>query len=296
MTDEPATAPTNTFSTPVPASRLIPAPLPTPAVPPSTKDNRASVRRAFAGLLRRDVFVTGRELWSFLAQVIVQPLFLLFVFGKVLGDIGYTQHNFAQILLPGIIAFTAFLTALQSTALPLVIDFSFTKEIEDRLLAPLPTALVAVEKMVYSTLRALIAAGVMFPLGYLILGSVTITWPAVPLVVVFILLGSLAGSAVGLTMGTLVTASKINIVFALVLTPLLFTGSTQFPWESLGRLRWFQVLCAFNPLTYVSEGIRGQMLPKVPHIAAWICTVALLGFFALFTATGIKGFGRRALS
>jgi ABC-2 type transport system permease protein len=31
-------------------------------------------------------------------------------------------------------------------ALPLVLQFSFTKEIEDRLLAPIPTARVAVEK------------------------------------------------------------------------------------------------------------------------------------------------------
>ncbi|MHB1533895.1 MAG: ABC transporter permease [Acidimicrobiales bacterium] len=259
------------------------------------RDPAGGSGRAFAGLLWRDIFVTGREFVTFLAQVILQPLFLLFVFGKVLGDLGYTKGNFAQVLLPGIIAFTAFLTALQSTAVPLVIDFSYTKEIEDRLLAPLPTSMVAVEKIVYSAVRALIAAGLMFPLGYLVLGSVMITWSAAPMVVLFVVLGSLVGAAVGLTLGTLVTASKINIVFALVLTPLLFTGSTQFPWSSLTRLRWFQVVCAFNPLTYASEGIRGQMLPSVRHIAPWICLLALLGFLGLFTSAGIRGFRWRAL-
>ena len=254
-----------------------------------------STRRAFTGLLWRDIFVTGRELPSFLAQVVLQPLFLLFVFGRVLADLGYTRSGYVGVLFPGIVAFTAFLTALQTTALPLVIDFSFTKEIEDRLLAPLSTSLVAVEKMVFSTLRALIAATLIFPLGVLVLGSVAITWAQVPLVALFLTLGALVGAAVGLTLGTLVSAAKINIVFALVLTPLLFTGSTQFPWSSLSHLRWFQLLCAANPLTYVSEGVRGTMLRGVPHLQPLPCALALLGFFAVFTVTGLRGFRRRAI-
>ncbi|GGF43259.1 hypothetical protein GCM10011519_16430 [Marmoricola endophyticus] len=256
---------------------------------------RASVGRAFLGLLLRDVFVTGRELGAFLAQVLLQPIFLLFVFGKVLGDLGYVQGGFSQVLLPGVIAFTGFLTALQNTALPLVIDFSYTKEIEDRLLAPLPTSLVAVEKILFATLRGLVAAVVMFPLGVLILGSVSLTWSAVPMVAVGLVLGCLVGAALGLVLGTLVTAQKINVVFAVVLTPLLFTGSTQFPWTQLDSLRWFQVVCACNPLTYVAELLRGEMVPAVGSIAAWVCVLALLGFLVVLTAVGLRGFDRRAI-
>jgi ABC-2 type transport system permease protein len=251
--------------------------------------------RAFVALLWRDVFVTGTEAVAFLAQVLLQPVFLLFVFGKVLGDLGYTRGNFAGVLFPGVVAFTAFLTALQNTAFPLVIDFSFTKEIEDRLLAPLPMAMVAVEKIVFATLRSLVAAVLMFPLGRWILGPLTLSWSDAPMVAVFLLLGSLVGAAIGMTLGTLVTAAKINIVFALVLTPLLFTGSTQFPWPSLDRLRWFQVICACNPLTYASEGMRGQLAPAAPHIQPWICVLALLGFLAAFTISGLLGFRRRAI-
>ena len=40
--------------------------------------------RAFRAVLYRDLYVTWREFPAFLAQVILQPLFLLFVFGKVL--------------------------------------------------------------------------------------------------------------------------------------------------------------------------------------------------------------------
>lgn len=256
---------------------------------------RNQLWRGFVALLWRDTFVTGRELGSFLAQVIIQPLFMLFIFGKVLGELGFTQGNFIDVLLPGVIGFTAFLTALQNTALPLVIEFSWTKEIEDRLLAPVPTDLVAIEKMIFATVRGLIAGLVMFPLGWLILGSLPMSWSALPLVLVYLVLGSLVGAAVGMTLGTAVPATKINIMFAVILTPLMFTGATQFPWPALDSLRWFQIICAFNPLTYVSEALRGEMVPEVPHMPEWVSMLGMLGFLAIFTFFGVKGFRKRAI-
>ena len=253
------------------------------------------VGRAFTALLWRDVFVTGRELVPFLLQVVLQPVFLLFVFGKVLVELGFATEQYSDVLLPGVIALAAFLTALQTTAFPLVIDFSYTKEIEDRLLAPLPTSLVAIEKIVFSLLRALVAALVMFPISLWVLGSLPVRWSDVPLLLVFLVLGSLVGACVGMTIGTFVTPNRINVVFAVVLTPLLFTGSTQFPWQSLDSLRWFQVVCAVNPLTYVSEALRAQMAPDLPHLPLWVCALALTGFLAVFGVTSLIGFRRRAL-
>jgi ABC-2 type transport system permease protein len=254
-----------------------------------------NVGRAFRALLWRDVFVTGREAVPFLLQVVLQPVFLLFVFGKVLVELGFTTTAYSNVLLPGVIALAAFLTALQTTAFPLVIDFSYTKEIEDRLLAPLPTHLVAVEKIVFSLLRALVAAAVMFPISWWVLGSLPVTWSDAPMLVVFLVLGSLVGAAIGMTLGTFVTPNRINVVFAVVFTPLLFTGSTQFPWQSLDTLRWFQVVCAINPLTYLSEALRAEMAPGVPHLPLWVCALALLGFLILFGVASLIGFRRRAL-
>lgn len=255
----------------------------------------AGPARVFLAVLWRDIFVTGRELGVFLAQVVLQPLFLLFVFGKVLTELGYARADYAELLFPGIVALTATLTGLQSTALPLVIDFSFTKEIEDRLLAPMSTALVAAEKVLFAAIRALIAAAVMFPIGVWILGSVPWRADATPLAVAVLVLGSLVGAAIGLTLGTLVPANRINIMFAVILTPLLFTGCCQYPWPSLAHLRWFQVVTALNPLTYVSEGLRAAMVPSVPHIRPVICLLALLVSLAVFGTVGIRGFLRRAI-
>ena len=251
--------------------------------------------RTFGAVLWRDVFVTWRELAPFLAQVIIQPFFMLFIFGKVLTGIGYVGTNYTEVLLPGIVALNGFLGALQNTTLPLVLDFSWTREIEDRLLAPIPIGLVAVEKMVFGALRGIVAALIMVPIGLLILPNVS--WPlsAIPGLVGIVVLGSLVGAAIGMTIGTLVSARRINIMFAVILTPLMFAGSTQFPWRGLEHLRWFQVVCAFNPLTYVSEAMRALLLPDSNSIPLWIDVPVVVFACLVFGAIGVLGFIRRSI-
>jgi ABC-2 type transport system permease protein len=250
---------------------------------------------AFRAVLRRDIYVTGNEFLVFLAQVILQPLFLLFVFGKVLGSLGYTQNGYADLLFPGLLALTAVVTGMQALSFPLVVEFGWTKEIEDRLLAPMATGLVAAEKVLFASLRALTATLIMIPVGIVVLGSIPWRWSAVPLLALMLVLGSLLGSALGLVLGTLVTPNRINIVFSLVFTPLLFTGCSQYPWPSLDSLRWFQVVTALNPMTYVSEGMRAALVPDVPHMQAWVCVVVILGSLGVLSAIGVRGFYRRAI-
>ena len=173
------------------------------AVPAPVSAPPVKQRRAFTAVLRRDLLVTWSELPVFLAQVILQPLFLLFVFGKVLGSLGYTQHGYSDLLFPGLLALTAVITGMQTLAFPLVIEFGWTKEIEDRLLAPMSTALVAAEKVLFATLRALTATTVMIPVGILVLGSIPWRWSGVPLMVLAMVLGSMLGAGLGLVLGTL---------------------------------------------------------------------------------------------
>jgi ABC-2 type transport system permease protein len=251
--------------------------------------------RVFWAVFRRDLYVTWGELPVFLAQVILQPFFLLFVFGKVLGSLGYTRTGYADLLFPGLLALTAVITGMQTLAFPLVIEFGWTKEIEDRLLAPLSTGLVAVEKVLFASFRALIATAIMLPIGVGVLGSIPWRWSGLGLFLPVVVFGALLGSSLGLVLGTLVKPNRINIVFSLVFTPLLFTGCSQYPWPSLARLRWFQVITACNPMTYVSEGLRGALIPSVPHIRPWICVLVLVCSIVLLLAIGTRGFYRRAI-
>jgi ABC-2 type transport system permease protein len=257
---------------------------------------RRASARAFWALCQRDGWVMVRhELAAFLAQSLLQPLFFLFVFGRVLPEIGSAGGGYGAELLPGVVAFTLVLTSLQNTALPLVIEFSFTKEIEDRLLAPAPAWLVGVQKVVFAAFRGLVAALIVLPLAALILpGGLQLHDVSVVGLVLIFPAGALVGAAFGLVMGTAVPAHRINVVFAIVLTPLLFTGATFYPWQSLGTLRWFQVVTLFNPLTYVSEGMRGA-LSGIPHLGwGWIA-LGLGVSLAVFGVLGVRGFLRRAV-
>jgi ABC-2 type transport system permease protein len=257
---------------------------------------RSGAIRAFLAICWRDIFVVWRQLPAFLAQVLLQPLFLLFIFGRVLPDLGFARGAYATTLLPGVIALTIVFTAMQSTALPLVLEFSFTREIEDRLLAPLPVAMVAVQKIVIASLRALVAGAVIFPLGALILGSnFHLSSAHVPLVIVYCVLAALLGSGIGLSMGTFVEPNQINIMFAVIFTPLFFTGCTQYPWALLSRLEWFQIVTLFNPITYASEGLRATLVPQMAHMQILISLLALCGFIIVFCSLGVYGFVRRAI-
>jgi ABC-2 type transport system permease protein len=251
--------------------------------------------RAFRMVLYRDLYVTYREFPAFLAQVILQPLFLLFVFGKVLSTLGYTHKNYTDLLFPGLLALTAVITAMQTLAFPLVAEFGWTKEIEDRLLAPMPTSFVAAEKVLFALLRALVATLIMIPVGILILGSIPWRWQGFPLFLAGLVLGALVGAGFGLLMGTLVQPQRINLLFSLVFTPLLFTGCSQYPWPSLDQIRWFQIVTACNPMTYVSESLRGALVPEVPHIRPWVCLVVLIFAVSILLTVGLRGFYRRAI-
>lgn len=97
----------------------------------------------FIALLRRDVRVAMKELPFFLLRTVMQPVLFLIVFGFLLPKMGMVRGGYQTTLLPGILAVSLALSAIQSVALPMVQDFGFTREIEDRLLAPVATWVIA---------------------------------------------------------------------------------------------------------------------------------------------------------
>ena len=134
---------------------------------------RAS-RVAFGALLLRDLVVLRKNLRAFIPRTIVQPLLLCFVFLYVFPTIGtgvggsrgsVTESDFATILVAGVVGLSIMFQGIQAVALPMVQEFGYTKEIEDRVLAPLPVVLVALEKVVFGALQGLLAAVIVFPIA-----------------------------------------------------------------------------------------------------------------------------------
>lgn len=254
------------------------------------------IATAFIHLLWRDIWVTLRTWQTFLAMTLLQPIFFLFIFGRLLPMLGQVNAGYGILFLPGIISLTTMLTAMQAVSMPLVIEFGYTKEIEDRLLSPLPVWMVGVQKMVFAAIRGIIAGVLIVPLGRLILGSgFAISLHYWWLLAIVGVLGSLGGAALGLTFGTNVEPSQIGLMFSVVLTPMMFTGCIQFPWAMLDRVRWFQIITCINPITYSSEGFRASLVPDLPHMPVWFILVGQLTFLILFSYLGIRGFLRKAV-
>ena len=131
-------------------------------------------------------------------------------------------------MLPGLIALNSMLPALQAVGLPLVFELSWTREIDDRLLSPMPVWAVALEKVAFASLRGILASLLMVPIGLLM---VDVNWPASGLLQAFamVVLGALVGASVGLWLGTAFPPRRLNIMFAVIFAPLLFAGSRAVP-------------------------------------------------------------------
>ena len=84
---------------------------------------------------------------------------------------GMMPAEYKSMLLPGVMAISMVLSGVQAVAMPLITEFQFTREIEDRLLAPIETGWLAVEKIVAGMIQAMVAGLVVIPAAWLIMGS-----------------------------------------------------------------------------------------------------------------------------
>src|SRR5437667_5031426 len=102
-------------------------------------------------------------------QVLLQPLIFVFIFGQVMVRSGMMNASYKSMLLPGIMAMAMLMTGVTAVSMPIIMEL-LTKEIEDRLLAPMDTKWLAAEKVVAGMLQSLVAGGVGLPAAWLVLG------------------------------------------------------------------------------------------------------------------------------
>jgi len=262
--------------------------------------------RAFIGLFLRDLHVLRRELFPFVVRVCMNPLLFLFVFTFIMPHISggaamnptaaMSGANFSTILLPGLMAVAIMFSGIAAVALPLAQEFGVTREIDDRVMCPLPVSAVAIEKMCFSALQSLIAAAVVFPLAYYVPSTpVTAHVGNWPFLIAVLVLASLTSGALGLTIGTSVKPQQIGLIFGVVVMPITFLGCVYYPWAQLDKIRWLQIGVLINPIVYMSEGLRAALTPQLQHMHKAIILGMLCFFLVLLTRLGIRGFLRRVI-
>ncbi len=259
-------------------------------------DDYVPPSRVFGAILLRDITVARRELPFFLLRTTLQPLLFVMIFGFVLPKMGMIPREYTATVLPGVLALSLTLSAVQSVCLPMVQDFGVTNEIEDRLLAPAPIELVAVEKIVAGTLQGVIAALVVLPLARVIMGPIPgLSFGNAGLLAVVTILSGAAFAAIGLFLGTAIPPQHIGLMFSVILGPMIMFGCTYYPWAGLKVVPAMKYVVLINPLVYVSEGMRAALTPSMPHMNTWVMLAALVATTVLFLVLGLRAFDKRAM-
>jgi ABC-2 type transport system permease protein len=253
--------------------------------------------KSFLALLARDAHVARRNFIPLMLQTFLQPMMFVFIFGRVMVSSGFMPSSYKSLLLPGIMAISMVFSGVWSVAMPLIAEFQFTREIEDRLLAPIEISWVAIEKVVFGTLQSLVSALVVIPAAWFLLRpGVELNLRSPLSFVIVTLLVALFSSCGGLALGCSVDQTHIGLMFSLVLTPMIFFGCTYYPWSALNNFPILQKLVLVNPLVYASEGLRGTLVPQFPHLSLLAVLVALAVFDTLLLAVGLRQFHRKAVS
>src|SRR4029078_9183573 len=184
----------------------------------------------------------------------------------------------------------------QAVALPMMQDFGWTKEIEDRLLAPVPTRVVAAEKIVAAVIQALIAGIVVLPIARIIMGPIpNLSFANTGAIIVIALLGATAFSSLGMWLGTAISPQQIGLMFSVIVAPMIFFGCAYYPWAGLSVVPIMKYAVLINPMVYVAEGLRGSLTPSSAHMPLPVVLPALVVITTIFWILGTRSFKRRAI-
>ncbi|HET6978872.1 MAG TPA: ABC transporter permease [Pyrinomonadaceae bacterium] len=251
--------------------------------------------KTFWALFARDAHVARRNFVPLLLQTFLQPMMFVFIFGRVMVRSGYMPTAYKSLLLPGIMAISMIFTGVWAVAMPLIGEFQFTHEIEDRLLAPIENSWLAIEKVLFGAAQAVVAGLAVIPAAWLLLRPVELhLFSPVAFIGITVLVALLSATG-GLALGCSVSQTQIGLMFSMVLTPMIFFGCTYYPWSALESFPILQKVVLVNPLVYASEGLRGALVPQYPHLPVLAVFVALVGFDTFFLMLGLRQFRKKAV-
>jgi ABC-2 type transport system permease protein len=252
--------------------------------------------KTFGALLARDAQVAKRNAIQLFFQTFLQPLMFVFIFGRVMVSSGYMPASYKALLLPGIMAISMVFTGVWAVAMPLIAEFQWTKEIEDRLLAPIENIWLAIEKVLFGMIQAIVAGLIVLPLGWLLLRPIDITINSIITFALITILVAAFSACGGLALGCSMKQEHIGLMFSLVLTPMIFFGCTYYPWSALNSFPILQKIVLINPLVYASEGLRASLVPGFPHLSMTAVLAGLAIFDLLLLLVGLRQFDKKAIS
>jgi ABC-2 type transport system permease protein len=252
---------------------------------------------AFFALLRRDLLVAARNVGPLLMATLTQPVLVVLVFGNILPRIHLVAPEFRTVMVPGLMSITMLMAGVQGVLMPLSTDLSGSREVDERILAPISVTGVAFEKVIAGAIHAAVAGLIALPAMILLMHRMSgvDVRPDWVLLVPLVAVCGIVSAAFGLTVGTRIQPRMSGLLFAVIIGPLMLFGCAYYPWAALDVLGPFQYVFLLNPLVFMSEAMRLSVTPDVPHMPVPLLAAGLVFFSVVFLILGARGFEKRTI-
>jgi len=93
----------------------------------------------------------------------------------------------------------------------------------------------------------------------------------------------------------MVAAQQIGLLFGIIVAPMIMFGCAYYPWRGLDVVPVIKYAVLVNPLTYIAEGLRGVLIPDLPHMPLAVVLAALAAITLIFWRLGLRAFLKRAV-
>jgi ABC-2 type transport system permease protein len=222
-----------------------------------------------------------------IVSAVINPLFWLVTFGVGLGaSVNIAGVNYEQYIFPGILMQTFLFTSIFYGAY-LVWDrrIDLLKAV---LVTPLSRSSIFLGKVLGGVTFSLVEATIILAFGIAINVSYTLTSIALTLAIVVVACAGL--TAVGLTIGSLMTSPEgFQLITTFVIFPLFFLSGALFPLNNLPS--YLTALTVANPLTYIVDSLR-SLLFGLQYFSTIENILVMLGFATVANLIGILAFRR----
>ncbi|MBS1910494.1 MAG: ABC transporter permease [Bacteroidetes bacterium] len=187
----------------------------------------------------------------------VQPALWLLIFGQVFARMHAIPGNYLDFMAPGILAQSAlFISIFYGIAVIWERDLGLIHKI---LATPTPRTAIVLGKALSASLRTAPVVIIIYLLAALL--SVNISWRPANLlgVLSMVVLESTFFSSFSLVIACIVkTRERFMGIGQLITMPLFFASNAIYPIDIMPG--WLKVISHVNPLTYMIDALRAQML------------------------------------
>jgi ABC-2 type transport system permease protein len=222
-----------------------------------------------------------------IVSAIINPIFWLLTFGVGLGaTVNIAGANYEQYIFPGILMQTFLFSSIFYGAY-LVWDrrIDLLKAV---LVTPLSRSSIFLGKVLGGVTFSLIEAAIILAFGVAI--NINYTPTSILLTLVTVIIAAAGLTAVGLTIGSLMTSPEgFQLITTFVIFPLFFLSGGLFPLNNLPS--YLTALTIANPLTYIVDSLRSLLL-GMQYFGTLENILVMVSFAAVANFVGVLAFRR----